>query len=94
MIRQEERLKRGVNVEDNQHISEKLIEIENQLNELTKTLFDLNTALIFKAPDSFNNHKFDYVIDALRLTRDALTLQKQSIENIRMLYTSLLNSEN
>ena len=81
-------------MKDNQHISERLIDIENQLDALTKTLFDLNTALIFKAPDSFNNRKFDYVIDALRLTRDALTLQKQSIENIRMLYTSLLNSEN
>ena len=70
-------------------VADKLTMVEGQLAEISKTLFDLNTTLIFKTPDSFNSRRFDYLINALRLTRQALQIQKESIKNIRMLYSSL-----
>lgn len=94
MVYSGEGLKRRVNVKNTQEIPATLMEIEKQLTEMTQALFDLNTQLIFKAPDSFNTHRFDYVIKAIRLTRETLIIQKQNIENVRLLYGNLCDTHN
>lgn len=80
-------------MEQNEDIAGKLIAVENQLAEINKTLFDLNTTLIFKTADSFKSRKFDYLINALRLTREALVIQKEALENIRTLYDCLNSTD-
>jgi len=88
------RLDRRSDLERNENIAGRLTMVEEQLAEINKTLFDLNTALIFKTPESFTSRRFDYLINALRLARQALQIQKESIENIRMLYLGLNGSDN
>jgi len=88
------RLDGRFDLEQNENIAGKLTMVEEQLAEINKTLFDLNTVLIFRTPESFSSRRFDYLINALRLTRQALQIQKESIENIRILYLGLSNSDN
>jgi len=88
------RLDGRFDLEQNENIAGRLTTVEEQLAEINKTLFDLNTVLIFKTPESFSSRRFDYVINALRLARQALQIQKESIENIRLLYLGLNASDN
>lgn len=81
-------------LEQHENIAGRLTMVEGQLAEINKILFDLNTTLIFKMPESFSSSRFDYLINALRITRQALQVQKESIENIRLLYLGLSNADN
>lgn len=86
------RLDGRFDLEQHEGITDKLMMVEGQLAEINKTLFDLNTTLIFKTPESFSSRRFDYLINALRLARQALQIQKESIENIRMFYSGLTSA--
>lgn len=76
-------------MENKNEVSEKLFEVEQQLQAINKTLFSINGNLLFKEDDSYNNHQYDYLISALVITRESVSTLKKSISNIRMIYNKL-----